>query len=196
MPHSFSFTFFFCCHCTITTYFFSLSAISSRRVWLHFRQIDSFNNGDKTEVEKNAETPLCLERSRCTVHFRLGKRNIFITSKKTYKSVLPLKFFNFQKRLETRKWTWRLECVGYLKKLSSKLKRYFLIVNVRTLELRPRWLWHFSRSLQNVWPDNENESCKAFLIMSRGEIDFSEGIKKNIVSSHVFFRDIKNEFDV
>ena len=60
--------------------------------------------------------------------------------KKTYKSDLPLKFFNFQKRLETRKWTWRLECVGYVKRLSSKLERYFLIVNVRTLELRPRWL--------------------------------------------------------
>lgn len=32
--------------------------------------------------------------------------------------------------------------------------------------------------------------------MSRGEMDFSEDIKENIVSSHVFFRDIKNQFDV
>ena len=38
--------------------FFSLSEISSRRVWPHFRQIDSLNNGHKTEVEKNAKTLL------------------------------------------------------------------------------------------------------------------------------------------
>ena len=55
-PSQFLVHFFFCRHCTITTYFFSLSEISSRGVWLHFRQIDSFNNGDKTEVEKNAKT--------------------------------------------------------------------------------------------------------------------------------------------
>ena len=32
--------------------------------------------------------------------------------------------------------------------------------------------------------------------MSRIEMDFSEGIKENIVSSHVFLRDIKNQFCV
>ena len=80
MPHSFWFTLFFCRHCKITTYFFSLSEISSRGVWLHFRQIDSFNNGDKTEVEKNAKTLLKFWTFSLHGSF-LRKRNILITSK-------------------------------------------------------------------------------------------------------------------
>ena len=71
---------FFCRHCKITTYFFSLSEISSRGVWLHFRQIDSFNNGDKTEVEKNAKTLLKFWTFSLHGSF-LRKRNILITSK-------------------------------------------------------------------------------------------------------------------
>ena len=73
--------FFFCRHCTITTYFFSPSEISSRRIWLHsFRQIDSLNNGHKTEVEKNAKT--LLKFWTCSLHGSfLRKRNILITSK-------------------------------------------------------------------------------------------------------------------
>ena len=80
MPHSFWFTFFFCRHCKITTYFFSLSEISSRGVWLHFRQIYSLNNGDKTEVEKNAKTLLKFWTFSLHGSF-LRKRNILITSK-------------------------------------------------------------------------------------------------------------------
>ena len=80
-PSQFLVHFFFCRHCTITTYFFlfpksvpgEFDYISDKLIVLIM--------AIKLKLKRTRKHFLRFERFRCTVHFRLRKRNILITRK-------------------------------------------------------------------------------------------------------------------